>query len=206
MSRQAAELVQLAAQTSPAAIELARVLLVQDVSDAAWTQQVGPALSQRDVGRLLGKSPQAVSKDARLLRIRQRGRRPVHPVFQFDGRHQLPGLGEIVVTLSGTLEALTTAAWLTTPARHLDGYRRSSRCRPGAAGGCSRPPAASPQPRPDPTAGVKGNRPGQACARPPGQPAGRLPGTTHARGKPASPNTPFRVVSSTGTCGTQRDR
>jgi hypothetical protein len=114
-------------------VELARAVLAQDVSDAAWARQVGPALTQGDTALLLGKSEQAVSKDARLLRIRNRDGRPVYPVFQFDGRQQLPGLGEVVIALRRTLDPLTTATWLTTPQPAVDGLSPIVALRTGRA-------------------------------------------------------------------------
>ena len=107
------DLMTLAAQASPAAVALARSVLEQDVSDTVWSQQIGPSLTQADVGRLLGKSEQAVSKDQRLLRIRNRDGRPVYPVLQFHGRGQLPGLADVLPVLLRSLEPLTVASWLT---------------------------------------------------------------------------------------------
>src|SRR6478672_8842212 len=96
MSTSGTDLARLADRASAAAIELARVVLEQDVADKTWAAQLGPALSQPDTARLLGKSEQAVSKDARLLRIRNRDDRPVYPIFQFDGRTQVPGVAEVI--------------------------------------------------------------------------------------------------------------
>jgi hypothetical protein len=117
------DLVTLAAQASPAAVALARSVLEQDVSDAQWSGQVGPSLTQADVARLLGKSEQAVSKDQRLLRIRNRDGRPVYPVLQFQGRGQLSGLAEVIGVLLGSLQPLTVASWLTSEHAGL-GQRR----------------------------------------------------------------------------------
>ena len=61
---------------------MARTVLEQDVSDAQWAAQIGPALTQGDVARLLNKTEQAVSKDPRLLRLRNRDGRPVYPVVR----------------------------------------------------------------------------------------------------------------------------
>lgn len=123
MSQTAAALARLAERASPAAVALARKVLEQDVADAAWAEQIGPALTQSDTARLLGKSEQAVSKDARLLRIRNRDGRPVYPVVQFDGRSQRAGVAEVVTTLGDALEPLTVASWLTTPNPDLGGAR-----------------------------------------------------------------------------------
>lgn len=90
-SRVVDELARLAEQASPEAVALARTVLEQSIADADWAAQIGPALSQGYVGRLLGKSEQAVSKDPRLLRVRNRDGRPVYPVLQFEGRAQLGG-------------------------------------------------------------------------------------------------------------------
>lgn len=130
----AAELAELAERASPAAVALARMVLEQDVADAAWRAQVGPALTQSDVARLLGKSEQAVSKDARLIRIRNRDGRPVYPVMQFQGRGQIAGLAEVVHVLREVLHPLTVASWLTTPQQDLAGRRPAEALRDGDAG------------------------------------------------------------------------
>jgi hypothetical protein len=80
---------------------------------------------------LLGKSEQAVSKDARLLRIRNRDDRPVYPIFQFDGRTQVPGVAEVITTLRSSLQPLTIASWLTAPARALKNRRPVDALRDG---------------------------------------------------------------------------
>jgi hypothetical protein len=102
-------------------VALARAVLEQDISDAAWAAEVGPALSQSAAAKLLGKSSQAVSKDPHLLRIHNRNGRPVYPVLQFDGRRLLPGIGEVVSTLVGPLLPLTVASWLAAGNRWLGG-------------------------------------------------------------------------------------
>lgn len=114
---------ELAALASPQSAALARRLLEQDYADRRWAQRLGPACTQADVAELLGISQQAVSKSRRLLRIVQRDGRPVYPLFQFDGRRQLPGVGDVVALLGPLLEPLTVASWLTGPLRELDGRR-----------------------------------------------------------------------------------
>jgi len=108
-------LAELVAHASAEAVELARTVLEQDVADQAWAAQIGPALAQRDVARLLGKTEQAVAKDQRLLRIRNRDGRPVYPVFQFDGRSQLVGVDDVVHVMGEAFHPLTVASWLTSP-------------------------------------------------------------------------------------------
>lgn len=95
------------------AVVLARSILEQSLTDQEWADQIGPGLAQRDVARLLDKSEQAVSKDARLVRIRNRDGRPTYPVFQFDGRGLVDGVAEVVTVLFPVVEPLTVAAWLT---------------------------------------------------------------------------------------------
>lgn len=124
-------LTSLARGARPEAVALARAVLEQDVADQAWAAQVGPALTQRDVARLLSKTEQAVAKDARLLRVRTRDGRPVYPVLQFTGRGQLSGVAEVVAALRGALEPLTVASWLTAPQRELDGRRPVDALRAG---------------------------------------------------------------------------
>jgi hypothetical protein len=125
------DLARLADRASAAAVELARVVLEQDVADKTWAAQIGAALSQPDTARLLGKSEQAVSKDARLLRIRNRDGRPVYPVMQFEGRAQAPGMADVIATLRPSLQPLTIASWLTAPARALRGRRPVDALRAG---------------------------------------------------------------------------
>ncbi len=96
-------------------------LLKQDADDQAWAEQLGPAYRQGDVARLLGKSRQAVSADRGLLRLRMRDGEIAYPVFQFDGRRQLPGIRELVRVFEPVVAtAWTTASWLTSPAPELD--------------------------------------------------------------------------------------
>ncbi|HXH56993.1 hypothetical protein [Iamia sp.] len=104
---------QLATKASPEAVELARAVLEQDVTDRLWADQVGPALSQGDVARLLGVSEQAVSQSRQLLRLRDRDRRPVYPYVQFDGKRILPGLDRVLDLLGPVTTAVGIAAWLT---------------------------------------------------------------------------------------------
>lgn len=123
----------LARTARPEALALARAVLEQDAADQAWAAQVGPALTQRDTARLLGKSEQAVAKDVRLLRVRTRDGRPVYPVVQFDGRAQVAGVAEVLAVLRDALEPLSTASWLTAPHRDLDGRRPVELLRDGHA-------------------------------------------------------------------------
>ena len=128
----AVPLAKLAGQASEEAVALARSILERDVADRLWADQVGPALSQQDVARLLGKSEQAVSKDHRLVRLRTAEGRPVYPVAQFDGRGVLPGVAEVVAVL-GPVAATpwTVAAWLTGSHAALDGRRPVDALRSG---------------------------------------------------------------------------
>lgn len=114
---------ELAARASPQSAALARRLLEQDYADSRWAKQIGPACVQADVAELLGVSQQAVSKSRRLVRVVQRDGRPVYPLFQFDGRRQVPGVGDVVDLLGAVLEPLTVASWLTGPSPALGGHR-----------------------------------------------------------------------------------
>ena len=113
----------LAREASPDAVALAVAVLEGDFADRVWREQVGASLSQRDTARLLGRSEQAVSKDRRLLRVSRRDGRPVYPVFQFEGRRQRPGVADVVSVLEDSVNALTTASWLTAPNDTLGGSR-----------------------------------------------------------------------------------
>lgn len=99
-------------------------LLAEDADDDAWLGQLGPAYRQSDVARLLRKSKQAVSVDGRLLKLEMRNGDIGYPAFQFDGRHQLAGVRDIVAILGPVVEtSWTIASWLTSPT-DLDGSPR----------------------------------------------------------------------------------
>lgn len=106
-------LADLESHASTEAVEFARAILEQDVNDRMWADQVGPALAQRDVARLLAKTEQAVSKDPRLIRLRNRDGRPVYPLCQFDGRSVVTGVGEVAVILAQAATPAAALAWLT---------------------------------------------------------------------------------------------
>jgi len=120
MSRTLAELEE---RASEGAVGLARSVLEADIANRAFSDQVGPALTQADVARLLGRSEQAVSKDGRLLRAHRFDGRPVYPVFQFNGRRQRPGLATVVRALARSVQPTTAASWLTAPNPQLAGRR-----------------------------------------------------------------------------------
>ena len=116
-----ASLQRMVRDASPEARYQIERLLRQDADDRAWTEQLGPAYRQGDVARLLDKSRQAVSADRGLLRLALRDGEIAYPVFQFDGRRQLPGIREVVRVLEPAVaSAWTTASWLTSPAPQLD--------------------------------------------------------------------------------------
>ncbi len=119
------------ARASGPAQALAVAVLEQDLTDQEWASQVGPALSQADVARLLDISVQAVSKSRGLLRLRNRDGRVVYPVVQFDGRRPLPALQEVLALLDGPLLPLTIASWLTTSHPALDGRTPALALRDG---------------------------------------------------------------------------
>lgn len=97
-------------------------LLQQDADDQAWAEQLGPAYRQGDVARLLGKSRQAVSADRGLLRLDMRDGEIGYPVFQFEGRRQLPGMREAIGLLGPVVASpWTLASWLTSASDALDG-------------------------------------------------------------------------------------
>ncbi len=107
-------------------------LLELDEADARWAAQLGPAYRQGDVAALLGKTKQAVSRDRRLLALRTRGGAVVYPVFQFDGRRLLAGLGEIVPGLLAVAASpWTVASWLTSGSSSLHGRRPLDALRGG---------------------------------------------------------------------------
>lgn len=108
-------------RAAPQVRELVDRLLEHDVAADAWREQIGPALTQRDTGKLLGKSPQAVAKDAGLVRVPTRDGRVMYPVCQFDGRRRVDGVSQVVRALAGVVEGATIASWLTAPNDRLDG-------------------------------------------------------------------------------------
>ena len=109
-----------------------RRLLEQDADDRAWTAQVGPVYRQADVAALLGKSKQAVSADPRLLKLVLRSGEVGYPVFQFDGRRQLPGVRDVIGALAPVVATpWTIASWLTSPSADLDGQTPVAALRAG---------------------------------------------------------------------------
>ena len=114
-------LTKLITAASPATKDHLVRILERDASDRAWAAQIGPALTQADVARLLGVSVQAVSKNRSLLRISNRDGRVVYPVVQFDGRSPLKGVAEVLAVLDGPLLPLTVASWLTSSKTDLGG-------------------------------------------------------------------------------------
>lgn len=99
-------------------------LLQDEDDDLAWTSQLGPVYRQADVAVLLRKSKQAVSQDRRLLRLEMRSGTIGYPVFQFDGRAQVPGVAEVVEILTPAVAtSWTVASWLTSPLAPLEDRR-----------------------------------------------------------------------------------
>lgn len=106
-------------------------VLRQETADRCWSEQVGPALTQRDTAQLLGKSEQAVSKDRGLLRVRLRSGRVAYPVIQFSGRGVVPGVAEVCAALRDVVEPLTVASWLTARNRSIGDQRPIDALRAG---------------------------------------------------------------------------
>jgi hypothetical protein len=101
---------------------LAKSVLEQDAADSAWAKQVGAALRESDVAKLLDSSVGTVSADPRLLRLPRRDGRSVYPIFQFDGRRQVPGVADVVEVLTPIVATpFTIAAFLTGSHVALDG-------------------------------------------------------------------------------------
>jgi len=102
--------------------EMVDEILAADADDQAWVEQLGPALSGATVARMLGVSPQAVSSNKGLLRLRMRSGRVGYPIFQFAGKRPIDGLADIIRML-GPLVATdwTTASWLTSSSEDLGG-------------------------------------------------------------------------------------
>lgn len=97
-------------------------ILQADSDDRSWVEQLGPALTGAAVARMLGVSPQAVSSNKALLRLRMRSGRVGYPIFQFRHRRQIEGLGAVVRELGPAVATeWTTASWLTSPNAELEG-------------------------------------------------------------------------------------
>jgi len=133
MSLETQHLARLLTSASSDTRALVRTVLEQDQVDRQWTEQIGPALTQSDAARLLDVSVQAVSKNQHLLRLTNRDGRVVYPIFQFDGRRPLPGLGQVLAAFDGVLQPLTIASWLTLPSATLDGRSPAQALRDGEA-------------------------------------------------------------------------
>ncbi len=107
-------------------------LVSQAEDDQVWAEQLGPAYSTAEVAALLDVSKQAVAQRTGLLRLEQRSGAPAYPVFQFDGDRVLPGIQTVVQTLAPQVATpWTTASWLTSPQRSLDGTRPVDALRRG---------------------------------------------------------------------------
>ncbi len=90
--------------------------------DAAWAAQLGPAYTPEDTARVLDTDIDTVERDPRLLRLEMRSGRIGYPVFQFDGRTQLDGVGDVVEILTGAVtEPWTIASFLRSPQPEFDG-------------------------------------------------------------------------------------
>lgn len=96
-----------------------------------WGELIGPALSEPDAARLLGRPVNEVAGDPGLLRLTNQDGQPVYPVIQFDGRRPLPGLADVLALLDGPLLPLTIASWLTSPKAALDGRTAVQALRDG---------------------------------------------------------------------------
>ncbi len=119
-------------EASPETRHQIECLLRQDADDRAWADQLGPAYRQGDVARLLEKSRQAVSADRGLLRLEMRNGEIGYPLFQFDGRRQLPGIREVVRAFEPVVaSSWTTASWLASPTPELDGRTPVAALREG---------------------------------------------------------------------------
>lgn len=102
--------------------------------DEAWAAQIGPALSEPDVARLLGTTEAAIRNDPTLVRVTNRDGTTVYLACQFEASRPVTGLGEVVLMLSGVWLPLTVASWLTAPNRQLDGRSPVGALRDGDAG------------------------------------------------------------------------
>ena len=101
--------------------------------DAAWAAQIGPALSEAGVARLLGRSVDDVRGDPDLLRLPQREGGRVYPVVQFgeDGA-PVAGVAAVLMVLAAVVGTPWTAAsWLTSANRRLNGARPIDALRRG---------------------------------------------------------------------------
>jgi hypothetical protein len=108
------------------------LLLSQAEDDRAWSQQLGPIYTQRQVAQLLGKSKQAVSTNKGLLRLDMRDGSVGYPVFQFEGDRILPGIQNVVRALSPVAATTwTVASWLTSPSSDLGSKTPLERLRRG---------------------------------------------------------------------------
>lgn len=90
--------------------------------DRAWTEQLGSVYTAESVSRLLEREIDDVERDPRLLRLTMRSGRIGYPVFQFDGRSQLTGVGDVVeILLPAGISPWTIASWLRSPQTNYDG-------------------------------------------------------------------------------------
>ena len=109
-------------QATPDTREMVDEILAADADDQAWVCQLGAALTGATVAKMLNVSPQAISSNKGLLRLRMRSGRVGYPVLQFKGRRPIDGLGDIVRLLAPVVSTdWTIASWLTSPNADLGG-------------------------------------------------------------------------------------
>jgi hypothetical protein len=106
--------------------EAGRRAALAAVAGQVWSEHLGPLFDTDGVAALLGGvTKQAVSdrvRRRRLLALRTGSGRLVYPAFQFDGRHVLRGLADVLGQIEpDDAEAWTVASWLTTPDPALGG-------------------------------------------------------------------------------------
>lgn len=117
-------------------------------ADAVWAAQLGPALTEADVARLLGRDTDDVARAPGLLRLRQRETADrVYPLFQFTANGQLSGVAAVVTVLSPVLGPLSIASWLPAGTASSTACVRSTFCAPAASSTCSPWPGRSPRMR-----------------------------------------------------------
>ena len=82
--------------------------------DAAWVEQVGPTLGQRDVAALLDVSESDVADDRTLLHLPAGMGKTVFPAFLFtDNGRVVDGIREVVAILNSVATPRFIVGWLT---------------------------------------------------------------------------------------------
>lgn len=104
--------------------QLARRMTAAFPSPYPWDGQIGPFYTTQKLVDLLGCSRQAINDRVHrstLLALRTSDDVLVYPIWQFEGDHVVPGLGDVLSVFRGArIDPWLIASWLRAPQYNLD--------------------------------------------------------------------------------------